>query len=130
MITRRELASRQKAFAHDRAWRFFPRWMALLGVMVFGPFGLGAAVRAFHGGPEWLAIGLGFVGIVAAPLWAWVGDVWLARLYRAHEVVCPECGKPLIGLTGELALTTGRCGGCGALIVGDDEGRDGPLPAP
>jgi hypothetical protein len=33
-----------------------------------------------------------------------------------HRVVCPYRGKPLVGIAGELAMTTG---GCGATIVED-----------
>ncbi len=44
----------------------------------------------------------------------------MKRLQQEHRVLCPRCGKALIGLTGELALTTGRCGGCGDRIVTDD----------
>jgi hypothetical protein len=62
---------------------------------------------------------LAFLSFAGGPFWAWRGDVMLKNLQIAHPVTCPLCGKPLIGITGELALTTGRCGGCGEMIVED-----------
>ena len=54
-----------------------------------------------------------------ARLWAGLGDVMIKRPRDEHRVVCPYRGKPLVGIRGELAMTTDRCGGCGKTIVED-----------
>ena len=82
------------------------------------PFGI-SLVLGRWGAPEWLCVAITLPAFVGIPLWAWRGDVMLRKLQVAHQVVCPHCGKPLIGITGALAMTTGRCGGCGELIVED-----------
>jgi hypothetical protein len=94
------------------------RWIALL-VPVFLPFGIAIRLGSTSA-PDWIAILLMSVGIAAVNTWAWLGYLRMRRLQRTCQVLCPRCGKALIGVTGELALTTGRCGGCGHLIVTDD----------
>ena len=98
--------------------RLFLRWIALLIPVVFAPFGLLACLQWFAA-PEWLSRSVVFLLVLGVPFWAWCGDIKVKELQRSHQVVCPHCDKPLVGITGELALTTGRCGGCGAVIVED-----------
>jgi hypothetical protein len=118
MFTRNELVIHQKAFAEAKVRRFVPKWLALLVVAVALPFGVSATLQSF-GYPEWIWISIAWVGIGAVPFWGWWGDMAIKRLQRACQVVCPHCDKPLVGMRGELAMTTGRCGGCGNVIVED-----------
>ena len=117
-ITRRELAARQKAFASAKVRSLFPRWMAVLAAAVFLPFGIAALLRA-SGPYDSIAVAISLLSFPGVFFWAWLGDVLTKRLQRDCQVVCPQCDKPLVGFTGELALTTGRCGGCGNIIVED-----------
>src|SRR5262249_46562647 len=117
-MTRRELAGRQKGYQSElRGWSAMP-WISLL-ILVFVPFGIAIRLGSASA-PDWIALLLMFLGSSAVMTWAWLGDVRMRRLQRTYQVLCPRCGKALIGVTGELALTTGRCGGCGNVIVTDD----------
>jgi hypothetical protein len=118
-ITREELSRRQSAFASAKLRLFLTYSMGLLFLFVFGPFGI-SAYLAWLGVPDRFCRPVAFLSFAGAPFWAWRSDVMVKKLQIAHRVGCPICAKPLIGLTGELAMTTGRCGGCGRLIVEDE----------
>ena len=118
-MTRRELALRQRAYEAELHGRVTVRSVALLVAMILVPFGV--AWGLYHlPVPEWAATSVAFLGIAGMPFLMWWGAERIKRLQQAHGVLCPSCGKALIGTTGELAMTTARCGGCGDVIVLDD----------
>jgi hypothetical protein len=119
VVTRRELADRLRDYESSVKRRFVPRFLVLLFVCVFVPL-IGSLCLLRLGAPQWICTPMILLSFVGAPFWAWRGDVMYKTIIISHQVVCPLCGKPLLGFTGQLALTTGRCGGCGEVIVADD----------
>jgi hypothetical protein len=119
VVTRRELADRLRDYESSVKRRFVPRFLVLLFVCVFVPL-IGSLCLLRLGAPQWICTPMILLSFVGAPFWAWRGDVIYKTIIISHQVVCPLCGKPLLGFTGQLALTTGRCGGCGEVIVADD----------
>jgi predicted RNA-binding Zn-ribbon protein involved in translation (DUF1610 family) len=117
-MTRQELAKRQRAFDRDRMRRLSPRLMAVMLVLVFTPLVLAIFLKEF-GAPKWATNSLAVSGVIGCPLSAWCADIMLVRLKKAHQVGCPQCGKALIGLVGQQALTTGRCTDCGKILFPD-----------
>jgi len=69
--------------------------------------------------PRWIPQAL---MIVLIPMLLAVGgwiDFRRARIFQSEGACCRNCKTLLIGFTGQLALTTGRCGKCGTLLVLD-----------
>jgi hypothetical protein len=51
---------------------------------------------------------------------AWFGDRGQAKLHQKHGLICDACGKPLMRLSGQRLLRTGRCERCDAKVVSGD----------
>jgi DNA-directed RNA polymerase subunit RPC12/RpoP len=64
---------------------------------------------------------LALVGVLllagAVPLTFW----FTRRQYRRFGVTCTNCGRPLVGRSGEEAVATGRCRYCGEKIISDSD---------
>lgn len=118
MITRQELSRRQREFAKDKR-RQSVLVIALALAVALIPFGIFIYLRTLDS-PDWITTMISFIGTAAVPLVMWRGDTQLRKLRQVHRVMCPHCGEALIDLTGKLALTTGRCGGCGEIILKDN----------
>jgi hypothetical protein len=55
---------------------------------------------------------------VIVALGGWV-DHRHAIIYRDERAICGSCKARLVGFTGQIAVATGRCGKCGALLISD-----------
>jgi hypothetical protein len=72
-----------------------------------------------HKPAAWVQISYGimFFGFMLAniPLCIWLSK----RQIRKYELMCPTCGKPLVGVSSQIAVATGNCGLCGSVVFED-----------
>ena len=86
-------------------------------VLFFGPVGLMAWLEPNRGElPKhlWLVLNIGAFAIMVAAL----SFVWIrtSRLPKRFGLRCPECKKPVVGMS-SLVIATGRCGHCGGKVL-------------
>lgn len=67
----------------------------------------------------WIQVlyGVAFFGFIFGnlPLLAW----FYKRQQRRFQVTCPNCDKPLTGVSGQIVVATGNCGHCGERVLSD-----------
>jgi hypothetical protein len=44
---------------------------------------------------------------------------FMTRQFEQFGVMCPKCGKPLVGRNSGILVATGKCGECGAKVLND-----------
>jgi hypothetical protein len=97
-----------------RGWR-------VAAVLMFGPFALLGLAGLYH--PEGFFTQDGRLNTLGVVLLASLSVNLLASLsvtrqiHRRYLVACPKCRKTLLGVPGEIVLSTGRCGNCGHPIL-------------
>jgi hypothetical protein len=71
-----------------------------------------------------LIFGVGFflliVGSLALLLWL------LRRDINNFGLGCPSCGKPLVGVSAQIAIAAGHCGHCGTKLFSDTPSTQTP----
>lgn len=64
----------------------------------------------------WIQVlyGLAFFGFLLGciPLLAWITK----RQQKQFGMICPNCGKPLVGVSSQIVVATGNCGRCGERV--------------
>ncbi len=115
-LPRAELRQKLAAAERARGRAFLP--LAVWAVL--GGFGQLALIRVLDArlphARATLVEGLVFLAYLAAFLA--IGAFALARV-RRFKVACPACGKALEGTSAEIAMASGRCPGCGAIVARD-----------
>jgi len=96
------------------------RWTALFLVVFFGVLLANLPLAKFMERERpagWIQVlyGVAFGGFLLGnlPLMMWFSK----RQQRRFGLQCPSCGKPLVGVTGQVAVATGACGQCGERII-------------
>ena len=116
-IERSELAARlARADARIKRAAIEMAVVLMIGLTVgFGLAYLAQPPRA----PYWVtwALMIAMTPMVIA-IAAWF-DYRRSEVFRSEGACCSHCNAMLRGFTAQLALTTGRCGKCGSLLVSD-----------
>lgn len=119
-MTVEELISRQHALSRStNRWSIF--FLVVFFGVIFGNLPLGrkmddpstpVVVKAIYM--------MVFFGIIFGniPLMIWFSR----RQSRVFGLGCPNCGKPLTGVTGQVAVATGKCGLCGSWVTSNKAG--------
>ena len=94
-------------------------WLVVFFGLLFGNIPLAEWITEQQKTYPWLGItyGVVFFGLLFGNVFA---IFWIQRQrMRAYDLVCPACGTLMRGGLIPLAITTGRCGACGAELVVD-----------
>jgi len=113
-MTKRDFIERREAMHKDES-RGGIIWLILFfGIMIALPF-LGNWLDRNHP-PAWIkwVFMVAFLAFMSGNL-GWM--IWsMKQRTRKYNMVCPSCGKPLTGYTGQIAVATGNCGHCGCAL--------------
>jgi len=116
-IPLQELMARRDKFVKDRS-----RWYGLFLYFFFGLIFVNIPVAMWldngaNSIPKWLSTlwTLFFIGMLFGSLF-FMAITSKKRLLK-HDLLCPKCKKPIIDMTMQLAIATGRCSGCAELLV-------------
>ena len=117
--TRPEFARRLTAYRTEVSRG--SRWANVLGFgLLVGSIGTLAALPEPRKDNPWFAVAL-MAGLSSYLVYIVVLSGRLVdRLARQNGLLCPHCGTRLTQLEGKLALTTGRCAGCGERVLAED----------
>jgi hypothetical protein len=88
-------------------------------VMFFGPVGFMAWLEPNRGElpPHvWLVLNVCAFAVMAAA-WSFI-LIRTSRLTKRFGLQCPECKKPLFGMS-SVVIASGRCGHCGGRVLDD-----------
>ena len=112
--------TRQEFIQSRNRYRNAAAFSALIWVILFfGPIGFMAWLEPNRGELPvtiWRALNLGaFVIMAAALAFVWIRS---SRLIKRFGLCCPECKKPVVGMS-SLVIATGRCGHCGGKVLND-----------
>ena len=119
MMTRKSFIERQQAATRESS-RVNLFWMIIFFGVIIGN-ALWATSLVNHKSQAWMntvyaPLFIGFV-LLNLPLMIWYSK----RCTRKFGLLCPFCGKPLTGSTGQIAIATGNCGHGGSAILTADE---------
>ena len=118
-MTKQELINRQQAMIRNSN-----RWAVLFLVILFGFLLANIPLSRIMDTEQpsmWIQILYGII-FFCFPIGYLVSVFWfLRRQQRTFGLQCPNCNKPLIGVTGQIAVATGACGHCGKTVVRDGE---------
>jgi hypothetical protein len=116
-MTKQEFISKQQAMT-----RSSNRWAAAFLVVFFGILLANLSLSSFMDRTKpttWIQVlyGVAFFGFLLGniPLMIWFGK----RQQRRFGLQCPNCRKPLVRVTGQVAVATGACGHCGERVFSD-----------
>jgi hypothetical protein len=114
-MTKQELISRQKAMTR----RILVVLIVFFGLLLANvPLGIFMDIKK---PATWIQVlyGAAFFGFLIGSV---LLSIWLQkRELRRFGLHCPSCGKPLIGIIGQIAVATGACGHCGERVLSDEE---------
>jgi hypothetical protein len=94
---------------------------SLAAALMLGPFALLGLAALYHPEGFFAQDGrlntLGVVLLVSLLLNSLASLSVTRQMHRRYFVACPKCRKTLLGIPGEIVLSTGRCGNCGHQIL-------------
>jgi hypothetical protein len=112
--------TKQDFISRHKAWKQSTGKIGAIGVVCFfGILGVIAFVDSYlqhHGWSTRIDSILGLIAIVLL-----LGLLPLVFWFQKHQqkrfgVICPSCGKPLVGRNGNVVIATGNCGSCGEKV--------------
>jgi len=64
-------------------------------------------------------LGIGLIVYIIAVYFGLLVSV--RRNLNTYSILCPGCGKRILGFTGQIAIATGNCGYCGVKVFDESE---------
>lgn len=120
-MTKQEFISSQEAMTRCSNKRAIIWVVAFFGALIGG----GALIDQIEkrGSPAWASavflIGMLVVVFGSIGLLMW----FVKREQRRFGLLCPSCGKPLVGVCSQIAIATGNCGHCGERVFSEGQGK-------
>ena len=117
-MTRLEFIAKRNALAR-RSRKRAAWWLAVFFAILLGCIPLTQFIEKNEEHPWLIPIGVGglvFLLFVNITLINW----FARREEESAAALCPHCGKPLSGISAQIALATDNCGRCGKKVFSSD----------